>query len=661
MKRIKIILESKYTIFIFIIFTLIYSVIRLNSSINYNASDTYVIKHIKYTSEKVSILTNHVLINYYGDIDLKVGDSIKVEGVYSIPSSNTNFNMFNYNLYLKGKNIYYVCNASKIDVISHSNNVFYKIKNKIMDKINSYDNKEYLYAFILGDNNYIDSEVKLSFQDNGISHLFSISGMHVTLLSMVILSILNRIKKCNINYIVVIVFLSFYSFLVNFTPSMMRASMMFILLFINKITKLDIKVYKLFIYLTCLFIIFNPYYVYNIGFLFSFSITFSLILFGGNRYNYFVKLFMTSLIAFISSIPILINNFYSINLLSPIINLIFVPFISFIIFPLSMISFLIKPFELLLSFFLNILEKLSLFISKYGLNIILCHVPFYIVILYYLIIFIVLYNIKREKYKYLVILLLILIIHTNIVNMKDEVHILNVGQGDSILIRLNGKTYLIDTGGNRNYDLSDNVLIPYFKSFGVKKIDQMIITHGDFDHMGEAIDLVNNFRVNNVIFNCGSYNDLEKELIEILDKKEIKHDKCINRLDDFYFLQTQEYDNENDSSNVIYIEINGYKFMFMGDASITTEKGLMNKYNLPNIDVLKVGHHGSRTSSSKDFINDINPKYSIISVGKNNRYGHPNKEVLDNLEKSKIYRTDENGSIMFKIKNNKLKIETCSP
>ena len=101
--------------------------------------------------------------------------------------------------------------------------------------------------------------------------------------------------------------------------------------------------------------------------------------------------------------------------------------------------------------------------------------------------------------------------------------------------------------------------------------------------------------------------------------------------------------------------------MFMGDASITTEKEILNNYNLPNIDVLKVGHHGSRTSSSKDFINEVNPKYSIISVGNNNRYGHPNKEVLENLKYSKIYRTDQDGSIMFMIKNNKLRIETCNP
>ena len=99
----------------------------------------------------------------------------------------------------------------------------------------------------------------------------------------------------------------------------------------------------------------------------------------------------------------------------------------------------------------------------------------------------------------------------------------------------------------------------------------------------------------------------------------------------------------------------------MGDAGVEVEQDLIEKYNLPDIDVLKVDHHGSKTSSSKVFINEIEPKYSIISVGKNNRYGHPNKEVLDNLKDSKIYRTDKDGSIMFKIKNNKLKIETCSP
>ena len=183
--------------------------------------------------------------------------------------------------------------------------------------------------------------------------------------------------------------------------------------------------------------------------------------------------------------------------------------------------------------------------------------------------------------------------------------------------------------------------------------------------MGEAKYLVENFKVEEVIFNCGEYNDLEQDLIKILDKKNIEYKSCINELNignsKLKFLQTREYDNENDNSNVIYTEIDGYKFMFMGDAGIDKEQDILEQYNISNVDILKVGHHGSNTSSSYEFIDKMDPSYSIISVGKNNRYGHPNKEVLNNLENSKIYRTEQDGSIMFKIKNNKLQIETCTP
>ena len=150
----------------------------------------------------------------------------------------------------------------------------------------------------------------------------------------------------------------------------------------------------------------------------------------------------------------------------------------------------------------------------------------------------------------------------------------------------------------------------------------------------------------------------------MLNKKKIPYYKSLQEINinnkNLYFLKTKIFDNENDNSNVVHTELNGYKFMFMGDAGIDKERDILDKYNISNIDVLKVGHHGSKTSSGKEFIDEINPKCSIISVGKNNRYGHPNKEVLDNLKESKIYRTDQDGSIMFKI-NNKLKIETCSP
>ena len=183
--------------------------------------------------------------------------------------------------------------------------------------------------------------------------------------------------------------------------------------------------------------------------------------------------------------------------------------------------------------------------------------------------------------------------------------------------------------------------------------------------MGETTNLVENFKVEKVIFNCGEYNELEQDLIKVLEKKKIPYYSCIKELNidnnKLYFLNNKDYGNENDNSSVIYTELNNYKFLFMGDAGVEVEEDLIKKYNLKDIDILKVGHHGSKTSSSEKFINEINPKYSIISVGKNNRYGHPNKEVLNNLDSSKVYRTDQDGSIMFKINKNKLKIETCIP
>ena len=567
------------------------------------------------------------------------------------------------------KNTYYSMNAERIIKVSNNKNIFYSIKNSLINRISKIKKSEYLYAFIFGNTSNIDEDILSSYRDNGISHLFSVSGMHITIISTIILFILNKLKKTNINYIMVILFLLFYMFLTNFTPSIIRATFLFILLFINKILKLNISTFRILLYILFFSLFFNPYNIYNAGFIFSYTISGYLILFSNlinKRKNYISKLFMTSFISFIVSIPIMINNYFSINLVTIINNLIFVPLISIIIFPFSIIVLFIPQLDFIYNFMINILEFLTKFMINMKLELILKKVNILVVIIYYILISYILYKFKKKKYRYIIILIIILIIHTNINYIsKSFITFIDVGQGDSTFIHLKyNKNILIDTGGIYNYDLYKNI-ISYLKSVGIKNIEYLMLTHGDFDHMGEAINLVNNFKVEKVIFNCGEFNDLEKELIKVLDKKKIPYYSCIKELsidnNKLYFLQTKLYDNENDNSNVIYTELNGYKFMFMGDASITTEKEILNKYNLPDIDVLKVGHHGSRTSSSKDFINEINPKYSIISVGKKNRYGHPNKEVLDNLNNSKIYRTDQDGSIMFKIKNNKLKVETCSP
>ena len=634
-----------------------------------------IINDIKKTDEytKIELLAKEkIIVTYYNQTNYKLGDKIKVEGELQTPKKNTYPNLFNYKNYLKSKKINYIFKASKIELIKENKTLKYKIKNDLINYINKYKTNNYLKTFILGNNDEIEENINKSYQINGINHLFAVSGMHLSLFASILLYILKKTHiKENTNYIIIILFFIFFSFLTNYSPSILRALILYILIKTNKILNLNLKTIYLIIIDLIILLLYNPYYIYNIGFIYSFTISISLILFSNTinkQKNYISKLLTTSIISFIVGLPISINNFHEINILTPLINIIFVPFISFIIFPFSLLTLFIKPLDNIFKILTNILEQQSILITNIKLNITLAHIPWYIIVLYYITILLFIKGMHNKKIKTLPLILL-LMIHANIKNILNTTRItsLDVGQGDSTLLELNDKNILIDTGGKpgSNTSIIETKTIPYLKSLGITKIDYLILTHGDFDHMGETINLVNNFKVEKVILNCGPYNDLEQELIKVLDKKKIKYYSCIKELNvdenKLYFLQTKEYDNENDNSNVIYTELDGYKFMFMGDASVTTEKEILSKYNLPNIDVLKVGHHGSKTSSSKGFINEMNPRYSIISVGKNNRYGHPNKEVLNNLKDSKIYRTDQDGSIMFKIKNKKLKVETCSP
>jgi len=680
LKNLKIIsLYKIIIIFLLITLGITYYRIKRNDKSKYKNETIIVgkINNIKKTENKTEIeliAKEKILVIYYNEINYNLGDTIKIEGKLETPNTNTFFNLFNYKNYLKSKKINYIFKASKIDKIKENKSLKYKIKNKLINHINKYKTSNYIKTFILGNNNEIENIINKSYQTNGISHLFAVSGMHLSLFSCILLFILKKINiKENINYVIIILFFIFFAFLTNYSPSILRALILYILLSINKILKLKLKTIYLIIIDLIILLLYNPYYVYNTGFIYSFTTSISLILFSNtiNKYkNYSSRLLITSITSFTTSIPISINNFHEINILTPLINLIFVPFVSFIIFPMSLLTIIIKPLDDIFLILTNVLEKISLLTTNIKINIILSHIPWYIIIIYYITIIIFIKGIHNKQIKKGIPLIILLIIHTNIKNIQimPKITMLDVGQGDSTLIELtHNKNILIDTGGiaMSNTSIVITKTIPYLKSLGIKKIDYLIITHGDFDHMGEAINLVNNFKVEKVIFNCGPYNDLEKELIKVLDKKKIKYYSCIKELNvdknKLYFLQTKEYDNENDNSNVIYTELNGYKFMCMGDASTTTEREILSKYNLPDIDVLKVGHHGSKTSSSQEFINEINQNYSVISVGKNNRYGHPNKETLENLKESKIYRTDEDGSIMFKIRNNKLQVETCSP
>ena len=637
---------------------------------------TGIVTNIKKENTKTQIelkSTEKILINYYDDIDINIGDEIKVQGQLEIPPENTVFNLFNYKKYLKSKKINYLITPTTIIKIKSTNQIKYQIKNKIIEYIDSYKSKNYLQTFLLGDNSAISEETIASYKQNGISHLFAVSGMHLSLFSVILIFILKKIKiKENIIFIIISITFIFFAFLTNYTPSILRALLMYIFLNINKILNLKIKSIYILIITFEILVLYNPFYLYHIGFQFSYTVSFFLILFNNiinNQKGYIKKTLITSLIAWLSSIPISINNFFEINPLAPLINIIFIPFISFIIFPMSLITILIKPLDNIFLFLTTILETISLNITHINITIPLAHIPWYVTIIYYLLIIIFIKGINTKQIKNFLPLLFAIIIHLNIKNIipSEALTIIDVGQGDSALLELkNNKNILIDTGGNiyNPNTITNNRIIPYLKSLGIKKLDYLIITHGDFDHMGESLNIVNNFPIDQVILNNDAYNELEQSLIKNLNNKNIKYYNNVETLNidnnKLYFLNTKQYDNENDNSNVIYLNYNNYKILLMGDAGVDKEKDIIEKYQLSDIDFIKIGHHGSDTSSSKNFIDKINPKYSLISVGKNNRYGHPKTSVLDILSKTKIFRTDIDGSIKITLNKKGYKIKTSS-
>lgn len=672
--KLRIILLCDYLYYILLFITCIFLLININKKIDVpiftNNSYELIINDYKINDKMITIYFDNIIGKYYVDNDEKVkefkdnysfGDKIYIEGEISVPNNNTIPNNFNYKDYLYHKYIYYIIKIDKIKIISKNDNIFLNIKNSIYKRIDKIKYNDYLYAFILGKSYYIDSEVLNNYKINGITHLFALSGLHVSMFSSIILFILKKIKLSEkLSYFITSLFLIFFAFIASFTPSIVRSVLFFILSSINNVYYLYIKPKYLLYIVFSILIFINPFYIYDTGFILSFCISFFILLFNEKNKinNNLLSILVISILSTLSSLPIIINMSYEINILGFINNLFFIPYVTYIVFPLSIIVVFISKLSFILNFLIIIME----YISKVSSNILNVKLIFpkmslFLIIIYYVLLILIVKKINLKKI--FIIYLSFLYFRCNF-DKNNYVYFIDVGQGDSALIvTKNNKSILIDTGGKvgSNYSLMKSNVIPFFKSIGIRKLDYLFITHGDYDHAGYGIDLVNNFNVKNKFTNKGKYNSLEKKLnVKSFNNSYIKIDNV-----EIYSLNSKLYNNENSDSLVLLVIIDNYKLLFMGDASINTEKDIMNNYDISDVFILKVGHHGSKTSSSEEFINNVNPKYSIISVGKNNKFGHPNKEVLDNLSNSKIYRTDIDGSIMFKIKKDKLRIETYSP
>lgn len=678
MKRLKTILHCNGLFYLLCIITILLTLIRIEIDIpnSYDLGTKKVVGEVlEYDIDgdylKLTIDANEKLIGRYyfktkaeKELFIKsvdVYDTLRLNGELEEAEGSKDIYSFDYKQYLKSKNINYIIKIDKITLISKEKSFFKGIKCFLLKR----NSNPYIKAFIFGNNKSIITDVMSSYQEIGISHLFAISGMHIGLLTLVISKLLMKLNiKEKYIFIIISLFLFFYLFITGVSPSILRAIFFYLFFSINKIYNFNIKGVNIFLLIFSISLLVNPYYIHEVSFLYSYTISFSILLVGNKISNgsYFKRLFLTSLISFIVSFPITIYFFNQINILSVFYNILFVPFISMIVFPLSIITYIIPFFEPIFNIFISLMEFLALKFNSISFSkLIFPSLPRYYYILYIIGVIIFIYFYNKKIISVLPILLLALFNYLYPVFFNQNyLMFLDVGQGDSILIHSKDKTMLVDTGGVMNYSrekwqerknkksLTNYVTIPVLKKLGIRKIDYLVLTHGDFDHMGEALKLIKQYSVEDIYLNQGNFNSLEKNVIkkyrhvyQIREKEKIV-------LGNINIVQiNKEFSDENDSSSILLMCYKNKKILLTGDASKKSEEYILNKYNIGKIDVLKIGHHGSITSTSDELLKELRPSLAIISCGKNNRFNHPHKETIDKLKEYRIkyLRTDISGTI----------------
>ena len=629
---------------VLLIYALRIMMFNINDAPSSAQYEVKVLKDIK-TGEYTSFVgrsNNHMVKVFIDDyFDVRPGDSLLCYGEISEPINNTTPKLFNYKNYLKSQNIKNILYLSNCELKIHSwnmNIISYELSNYI-DNNFQYSN-EYIKTFILADKSGFDDSLVSEISKIGISHLFAVSGLHISLIVLSMMTILQKTKLskfCIDN--IIMVFLIIYMVITSFSPSVVRASLMFILLIINKRSKINISSLDILSLIFICLLAIRPYYYYNAGFLLSFLVTF-LILLSSNILKVKSKikqLFILSTISFFVTIPIILNFNYQINLLSLFFNIIFLYFITYLLLPLGYIAFLfpfldrfyyslIQIFE----FFLHLSAKLDFFVIRMAFpNIIY-------VIIYYVILFYGLYSYETKhslKKPFLsMMILFISIILSPYYNIVQKVTFLDI-YGDSTIIidRFNKCNIIIDTGEVDEYD----TLVKYLKSNNINRIDYLIITHYHSDHYGETNDLLNNFKIINLVNrdNISEY----PGLIE-----------CGN-ISFFIYPNNETYFNENNRSIILSLFISNKHYLFTGDIEKKREKIFIREFDI-DVDYLKVPHHGSITSSTLEFIQDITPGEVFIIVSRKNRHNHPSDVVVSRYKELgiKVYRTDLDGTVIVK-------------
>ena len=569
----------------------------------------------------IVLKTKETKVKVYGEfVGYKIGDYLEMEVAYFNINEPTNDHAFNYKNYLYSQGITNNASIKRLLNYESRQTLFQKLQERISSKSNV---DTYASMFVLGIRDDLAQDEYEQLTNLSIIHLFALSGLHIHMLMDMIKKVLKfimPIKFCNYLGIVLI---GIYIYIIPFNISFVRAYLIMGLsvLFKNYLNKLDCLAI-----VTVLMLVINPYVIYSLSFIFSYFIYFVILLINKNKYF--------NLLVYFSSLPIILMVQYRINILSLLLGIILVPLITVLYQSIWLYVIFGNMFKGIVAIIIYFLNNIVVFCNDFSIYLNFLKPTLFFILSYYFIYFkiILKLNVKLKVTREVLMLfsLLLMFYLKPYYNIEGKVVMIDVGQGDCFLIQqpFNKGNILIDTGGLQTRDLASTTLVPYLNSQGIYKLYYVFISHDDFDHNGSYDSLSKQIKIDHTITTYQSQMKIGDVEIEMLDDG-ISHD------------------DKNDDSLVIKAKINNLVYLFMGDASSEVEKELIKKYPELKADVLKVSHHGSSTGRCSEFLDVVRPKVALISCGKNNRYNHPNEDVLLRLKDYgvKIYRSDLMGMV----------------